>query len=146
MLFRSRLLQLTAPFGLPRWRGWCTGGKEPLPSIKGAFNCQSRVYRAHYEQWSVFPESAEEIRKLGSLRDLPLVVISRDPNGKQRDPNKSAPSDGEQRWQRHQQDMAQLSSNSTFMVAEGSGHSVPKERPDVVIKAVRQVVEEIRKK
>jgi hypothetical protein len=94
----------------------------------------------------VFPQSAEEIRKLGSLGDLPLVVISRDPNTKQRHRDTPARFEGEQRWQRRQQAMAQLSSNSTFMVAEDSGHSVPKDRPDVVINAIRQVVEKISKK
>jgi pimeloyl-ACP methyl ester carboxylesterase len=144
--FWLRFLQFTTPFGLPRWRRWCTQGAEQIRVRKAAFNCQSRVFRAHYEQWSVFPESADEVRKLGSLGDLPLVVIARDPNAKHRPTSSSAPSEAEQRWQRHQEDMGHLSSNSTFMVAEGSGHSVPRDRPDVVIKAVRQVVEEIRKK
>jgi pimeloyl-ACP methyl ester carboxylesterase len=144
--FWLRFMQFTTPFGLPRWRGWCTGGPEAIRPMKQAFSCRSKVFRAHYEQWSVFPQSVEEIRKLGSLGDLPLVVISRDPNTKQRHTDTPAPLEGEQRWQREQRAMAQLSSNSTFMVAEDSGHSVPKDRPDVVIKAIRQVVEEISKK
>lgn len=141
-----RFMRFTTPFGLPRWRSWCTGGPEAIRPMKQAFSCRSRVFRAHYEQWSVFPESAEEVRRLGSLGELPLVVVSRDPNAKHRHTDTPAPSDGEQRWHRHQQDMAHLSSNSEFLVAEGSGHSVPKDRPDAVIKAVRQVVEGIRKK
>jgi len=38
--------------------------------------------------------------------------------------------------------MAQLSSNSTFIVAEGSGHGVPTQRPDVVVEAIRKVLEQ----
>lgn len=137
-----KLMQLTAPFGLPRWRRWCTSGRQPMASIKGAFNCQSRVFRAQYDQWNVFPESAEEARKLGSLGDLPLVVIARDPNTNHRDPHDSALSKREQRWHEHQKEMAQLSSNSTFIVAEGSGHGVPTQRPDVVVEAIRKVLEQ----
>jgi pimeloyl-ACP methyl ester carboxylesterase len=112
-----------------------------MASIKGAFNCQSRVFRAHYDQWDVFPESAEEARKLGSLGDLPLVVVARDPNTN-RDPHGPALNEREQRWHEHQKKMAQLSSNSTFIVAEGSGHGVPTQRPDVVVEAIRKVLEQ----
>ena len=42
-----------------------------------------------------------------------------------------------QRWQRYQRELAQLSTNSTQVFAEGSGHDVPGERPDVVVEAIR---------
>jgi pimeloyl-ACP methyl ester carboxylesterase len=89
----------------------------------------------------VFPKSAEEARKLGSLGDLPLVVVARDPN-RNRDPDGPALNDGQQRWHEHQKKMAQLSSNSTFIVAEGSGHGVPTQRPDIVVEAIRKVLEQ----
>lgn len=136
-----KLMELTAPFGLPRWRGWCTSGRQPMASIKGAFNCQSRVFRAHYDQWNVFPETAEEARKLGSVGDLPLVVVARDPNTN-RDPHGPALNEREQRWHEHQKKMVQLSSNSTFIVAERSGHGVPSQRPEVVVDAIRKVLEQ----
>jgi pimeloyl-ACP methyl ester carboxylesterase len=141
-----RSMQWIAPLGLPRWRGWCTSGREPMASIKGAFNCQSRVFRSHYDQWKVFPESVEEVRKLGSLGDVPLVVISRDANAKHRLPKDPALWEGEQRWHEHQKRMTQLSSNATFVVAEGSGHSVPTQRPDVVVEAIRSLLSQVRQK
>ncbi len=138
-----RLLQLTAPFGLPRWRGWCAQGPKETRPMKRAFACRSRVFRAHYEQWSVFPASAEEVRKLGPLGDLPLVVISRDPN---RWSDQSRANSREQRWQELQKKLAGLSSNSTFLVAAGSSHAVGRDRPDVVVEAIRRIVEAARKK
>jgi pimeloyl-ACP methyl ester carboxylesterase len=139
-----RSMQLLAPLGLPRWRGWCTSGREPIASLKGAFNCQSRVYRAYYEQWSAFPQSAQEVRKLGSMGDLPLVVISRDPNAKHRHPNDAVLLERELRWQQYQKEISRLSSHSTFIVAEGSDHSVPTQRPDVVVEGIRNMLEQVR--
>lgn len=136
--WQLKVLQYTAPFGLPRWRRWCTGGPEAVRPMKQAFSCSSKVFRAHYEQWSVFPQSADEVRQLNSLGNLPLVVISRDPKRNLK-PDNSVPM-YEQRWQEEQEELTRLSSNSIFMIAEGSGHSVPLDRPDVVIDAIRKIV------
>jgi pimeloyl-ACP methyl ester carboxylesterase len=140
-----RFLQFTAPFGLPRWRGWCTAGPQEIRPLKAAFNCHSRVFRAHYEQWSVFPESAEEVRKLGSLGNLPLRVISRDPNRKKKHPNSAVLLAQEQQWTQYQQDLVKLSSDSTQVIAESSGHSVPTDRPDVVAEAIRKIIEQLQR-
>jgi len=141
--WQLKLLQFTAPFGLPRWRGWCTGGPEAIRPMKQAFSCQSKVFRAHYEQWSVFPKSAAEVRKLGSPGDLPLVVISRDPRREaQADDSVTATREG--RWQQQQQELLQLSRRSTYMVASRSSHAVPVDRPDVVVRAIRKLVEQTR--
>ena len=40
-----------------------------------------------------------------------------------------------------QKELLSLSSNSTHVMVEDSGHSIQRERPDVVIKAIQQVVE-----
>jgi hypothetical protein len=138
-----RLLQFTAAFGLPRWRGWCMGGPEAIRPIKQAFSCRSRVFRAHYEQWSVFPKSAAEIEKLGSLGDLPLVVISRDPK-RTAQPDDSVLTAHEQHWQDQQRELMNLSSRSEHIIASSSGHSVPIDRPDTVVEAIRKVIEQAR--
>ena len=45
-----------------------------------------------------------------------------------------------------QQELMGLSSNSTYVIAEESGHGIQKDQPDLVIKAIRQVVEQVRKR
>jgi pimeloyl-ACP methyl ester carboxylesterase len=141
----QRIMQLTMPFGLPRWRGWCGEGSADIAPIKKAVECRSRVYRTYYAQWAAFPESATEVRNLGPLGDLPLVVISRDPKRKPDNPNDPLFSKKEQRWQNMQRRLAEFSTNSTQVTARDSGHSVPQQRPDVVIEGIRKVVEAARK-
>ena len=140
-----RTMQFTAPFGLPRWRRWCGGGPPEIAPIRTAIFCRSHVYRTDYAQWAAFPQSADEVRKVGALWDLPLHVISRDPD---RRPGSDDPtfSSREQHWLKLQQELLQLSTNATHTIAAGSGHDVMKDRPDVVVEAIRQMVERVSKR
>ncbi len=139
-----RMMQFTMPFGLPRWRGWCGSGPHQIAAEKRALGCQSHVYATHYAQWEAFPQSAAEVRNLGSLGDLPLVVISRDPN-RSSTTDDIVSSRREQHWLKLQQQLVELSSNATHVVAEGSGHSVPARRPDVIVDSIRKMVAQVRR-
>lgn len=128
-----RLLQFTTPFGLPRLRKWC-GGRDPeLQGLKAAVNCRARVFRTQYEQRAAFPASAAEMRDATLALKIPLVVISRDPAVGSRPA-------GEQRWAQLQRGLLEFSSNSTQVVAGGSGHDIPGQRPDVIVEAVRRLI------
>ena len=41
-----------------------------------------------------------------------------------------------------QRDLTNLSTNSQFLVAEGSGHNIPVENPDIIIAVVREMIDE----
>ena len=140
-----RMMQVTAPFGLPRCRRWCGGGPAENASTRTAIFCRSHVYRTDYDQWAAFPKGAEEVRRLGALGDLPLHVVSRDPDRK---PSSDDPtfSTRERHWLKLQQELLQLSSNATHTIAAGSGHDVMTDRPDVVVQAIRQTMEKARKR
>jgi hypothetical protein len=93
--------------------------------------------------------SNEQVRDLKSLGDLPLVVISRSPDN----PIMAAamPSLPEatnaqlmQMWQEMQAELDELSSNSTQVIADHSGHNVHLEEPRLVVEAIRKVVNEYR--
>ena len=140
-----RLLEYTAPLGLPRWRGWCAEGSDDVRGQMMAFTCRRQVFRTNYDQWSAFTESARQVRALGRLGDLPLVVIARDPEQLSQRAEAVVREAG-QRHQRSQQDLARFSSNSTYVIAQGSGHGVPQQRPDVVVAGIRKLVEEVRTK
>ena len=97
-----------------------------------AANCRSRVFAAYYREWSQMPQSAAEIGAITSLGTMPLIVISRDPT--------RGHASEESRHTQQQNNALRLSSNSRLMVAKGSGHDIPGERPDIVIDAVRSLV------
>ena len=138
-----RMMQFTMPFGLPRWRGWCGSGPAEIAGMKRAIGCRSHVYATHYAQWEAFPESAAEIRKLEPLGNLPLAVISRDPNRSSKTDD-AVVSEREQHWAKLQQGLAGLSNKTIHITAGGSGHSIPVERPDVIVEAIHQMVSQIR--
>jgi len=50
----------------------------------------------------------------------------------------------EQAWQQMQDELAQLSTKSTHVIAKNSGHYIQLDRPDLVIEAVRGVVDQAR--
>jgi pimeloyl-ACP methyl ester carboxylesterase len=139
-----RLMEFSAPFGLPRWRRWCGGGPPEIAPIRTAIFCRSHVYRTDYAQWAAFPDGAEEVRRLGSLGDVPLQVVSRDPD-RRSSSDDSMFSSREQHWLKLQQELLQLSSNATHTIATGSGHDVMNDRPDVVVEAIQQIVKKTRK-
>jgi pimeloyl-ACP methyl ester carboxylesterase len=102
-----------------------------------AVNCKARVYRTHYEQLLAFRSAVAEMQSLESFVTLPLIVISRDPFV-------GSDSFEEQEWAELQKKLLQLSPNSTQVIAEGSGHGVPGQRPDVIIDVVCRLVERMR--
>ena len=79
--------------------------------------------------------------KLGSLGNLPLIVLSRGQGaplpGLTTDENEAY----EQSWRNLQAELTALSSNSQQWLAEHSGHDIPLQQPDLVIAAIRQMVQ-----
>ena len=126
-----RFMQATTPLGLPRWRGWCGGARGELRGEAEAANCRSRVYAAYYQEHSQLPVGGAEMRAIGSLGNVPLIVISRDPAV-------THEADGSGHVE-DQAEMARLSSNGRLIIAKGSGHNVPEDRPDVIIEAIREL-------
>ena len=68
---------------------------------------------------------------------MPLAVLSEDPD-------KVYPREMLPAFLECQDDLPRLSTRSTHVIARGSGHQIQKERPDLVIAAIRQVVEQVK--
>jgi pimeloyl-ACP methyl ester carboxylesterase len=127
------------PFGIPRLAGWCGNGPPELRSQLRAVECSvSRLREAISECDSMWEESANQARQTGTLGDIPLVVISEDPARNLQGFPLTVFEEG-------QQDLMHLSSNSHRMIALGSGHQIQKERPDLVVEAVRWTISEYRR-
>ncbi len=88
---------------------------------------------APFDEISVIARSADEVRKAHlSLGNKPLIVLT------------SGRSDADSSWHRMQLELLTHSSNSKRIVVENSGHRIQNERPEVVIAAIRDVVEKSR--
>jgi pimeloyl-ACP methyl ester carboxylesterase len=79
-------------------------------------------------------EREKDERPLGTR---PLVVVTRGISGYEREP---LPEQREQERHVHQADLVTLSRNGKQVVAEGSGHQVQIEAPELVVQAIRDVV------
>ena len=114
-----------------------------------ALECRPSFIQAEADhQWQL-ERSAEEARSSGTLGSIPLTVISRDPSYyPSHDPQSMKASDAhiEAVWSELQQEQLKLSSDSRQIIALGAGHGIPWQRPDVVIEAVRAMVQSTREK
>lgn len=124
------------PFGVPRLMGWCGNGPPELQAKLRTIECNAtRLREAVSECYSMWDESAAQART-GPLGNLPLVVISEAPT--------HVTGGDLAAFEEGQQNLARLSSNSVQMTAIGSGHQIQRERPDMVIVAIKQLVEQNR--
>lgn len=90
--------------------------------------------------------SAELVRGSGDLGDRPLVVVTANQAGNQS--GEGVPDTVDEAldtaWLRLQAELVGLSTRGTQVVATHGGHLVPTDAPEVVIEAVREVVEKVR--
>lgn len=132
-------LEFTSPLGIPRLLGFCAREVEAR-----AAECNFHSAREAVAELKAFPESATQTAATGSLGDLPLAVLSHDPNKPQPDLPEDLVKPTNDAWQQMQEELAHLSTRGTRVVAKNSGHYVQLDRPELVIEAVRVVVGQAR--
>jgi len=96
-----------------------------LPVVRALWS-QPKNFISLGQHVVALPVSAAQAAAVSSLRDLPLVVLSGE--------HHAAPYT---QWQR---DLAQLSSRGRHVVAIDSGHWIHLDHPEVVTRAIREVV------
>jgi pimeloyl-ACP methyl ester carboxylesterase len=133
----SQFIAYTMLFGVPRVLGLCEQG-----AIDRAADCNGRTARERLAEIRAFPESAAQAASTGPFGDLPLAVLSHDPNKPSNDLPPDLAKSVNQLWEVMQEDLAHLSTRSTRVVAKNSGHYIQMDRPDVVIDAVRNIVDQ----
>jgi hypothetical protein len=85
-----------------------------------------------------------EVRsRLRPLGNLPVTVISRHIVEK---PATNSPGLTDQDWLRGQKALPQISSNSTFIMAHTEIHDLQFHEPELILNAVREMVESVRAK
>ena len=134
----------TMPFGIPRLMGWCGTDPPEYRSMARAVECQSKCFREVHEEWVNSEEDANQVRATAPLRNIPLVVLSHDPEKLMPGVPSDVVKDLNEVWEPMQEELTHLSTNSSRVIAKGSTHYIQLDRPDVVIDAAKNVVDQCR--
>jgi pimeloyl-ACP methyl ester carboxylesterase len=88
-----------------------------------------------------FVTSLEQLKDIGSLGDLSMVVLASEAFLQGAPTRPEAGPKLHEIWQDLQRDLANLSSNSVYSVVESSGHFIQRDRPEVVVDVIRRVLD-----
>jgi pimeloyl-ACP methyl ester carboxylesterase len=144
-------LQMAALVGLLRLTASSPAQSKDLPQMSreeiiSALRRQPGSIVNNISTGIVLPESYDEARSVGSLGDLPLMVLTAGKPFDFRDPELNRQAAAYQQVWIHemQAGLARLSTRGRQVVAENSNHgSIP---PDLVIAAIRGLVSDVRQK
>lgn len=125
-LRRESWKRKTMPFGIPRLLGWCGSGPAEIRPMLRAVDCRSGPWSEHLSEFEAWSEDASDVRAAKHLGDMPLIVVSHDP---EQGASTSLDREINRTWSELQSDLAQLSSNSTQIIAAGSSHTIQLDKP-----------------
>jgi len=131
----SELLEFGMPFGVPRLLRLCEDDAVPR-----AAECNFRSAQEGVRELKAFRESAAQAGAITSVGDLPLVVLSHDPDKPSSEFPPQLSKSINQAWEKMQEDLAHLSTRGTQRIAKNSSHYIQLDRPDMVVAAVRDVL------
>jgi pimeloyl-ACP methyl ester carboxylesterase len=138
-LRETEFLEFGMPFGIPRFLALC----DENGAVRAA-DCNFHTAQEGVAEMKEFRQSAAQAAAAGSLGELPLAVLSHDPDK----PSAELPADlakaTNDSWEKMQEEMAHLSTRGRQLIAKNSGHYIQLDRPDIVIDAVRSVVDQAR--
>ncbi len=109
-----------------------------------AAECNFHSAREAVAELKAISTSAAQTAATGSLGDIPVVVLSHDPNTPQPDLPEDLVKPTNDAWEKMQEELAHLSTRGTQVIAKNSGHYVQLDRPDLVVETVRNVVDQAR--
>jgi pimeloyl-ACP methyl ester carboxylesterase len=132
----ARLVPLLSTIGAFRLLGVSFGGptESLAPSVQQfarATKFRASGYQAAADEIRHIRESASEVRSSRRKLKIPVVVVT---GGRGADAN----------WRQLQRDQASLSERGCLIIAQNSGHVVSHDQPEVVVHAIRVIVETAR--
>jgi pimeloyl-ACP methyl ester carboxylesterase len=149
--FYPPLIKALSPFGVVRLMDLVGAPSPNIPpeveAKRAAIYSHTRSMYSYADEISAIAVSLEQLRA-GPMRlgDKPLIVLT---HGMKEASNAGSPEGVEQAaqaWAELQTDLARRSSSGRQIIAERSGHYIQFDQPDLVIDAIRQVVEATRRR
>lgn len=117
--------------------------EEDMKSVEEFFTS----YRLHktiaqeFENWDI---DSKDIKNIKEFPQIPLVVVARDIDLAIKEwidydiPEKEAIL-YENQWRKLQKELSEISKKSRFIIAEGSGHEIYLDRPDIIINSLNTI-------
>ncbi|MGH4125082.1 MAG: alpha/beta fold hydrolase [Clostridium sp.] len=87
-----------------------------------------------FDELLISAKQVKEIREKDALRNIPIIVLTADHKGEE------PSSITEETWLNYQNDLVSLSDYSKHIIVEDSGHFIQKDKPQVVIDAIKWIV------
>ncbi|MDH3375590.1 MAG: alpha/beta hydrolase [Gammaproteobacteria bacterium] len=112
--------------------------REEQPILYSTFITTSAMGKTRYEA-TILKNMHTEFASIGRFPDVPLVVLTAEKSSifeTQKMRNK---------WLEFQQDLASMSTKATHKVVAGSGHFIHKDKPNIVINEIKEIVAASRK-
>jgi pimeloyl-ACP methyl ester carboxylesterase len=138
-LRESEFLELTMPFGIPRLFSLCDD--DP---VARAAECNFHSAREGVAELKAFSESAHETAATGPFGNIPLVVLSHDPEKPLAEFPPALAKSVNDAWEKMQEDLSHLSTRGAQLIAKNSAHYIQIDRPEIVVDAVHGVVNQAR--
>jgi pimeloyl-ACP methyl ester carboxylesterase len=146
LLSKLRLLKLMAKIG----------GEQAMPPALKRLPVETRpsylvvgyqpnYFQANLAEFEAISQSDAQVKGAGRLGSVPLVVIRHGIPGLFAAMPQADAMVAEGVWQGLQTELASLSSHSRLIVAEQSGHMVQLDQPSIVVQAIREIVNTVRK-
>ena len=118
--------------------------KTDLMRLKMSFY-SAKHWEAMFREVRDITTSSKQIKNTGSLGNMPLVVVSVKHFLRRSLLTFFLPlKQVDEAWKKMQPELLKLSSNSKEIVAENSGHFVGIDQPEVMIKTISELIEQVR--
>lgn len=143
----TRWEKLKVALGWNRLLGRC---REELPAALAgrqgnydAEDCRTKYVDGDLPEWSEFDRAGQEAARLTTFGDVPLLVMSQDPDRPK--PGWTADAIAAQPvWSREQEALKTLSPRSWRVIARNSGHHIHQERPELVTAEITSLIAFVR--
>jgi pimeloyl-ACP methyl ester carboxylesterase len=133
------------------WSGWerlmgrCKGrpdkGFENYADLYDAKECRPEYVDADFPGYRDFEAAAEQAGRLTSVGNKPVLVLSKDSHRSGMDERAVAQAPF---WDREQEELKSLSPQSWRIIARSSGHTIFKERADLVVAQLTLLINYLR--
>jgi pimeloyl-ACP methyl ester carboxylesterase len=121
---------------------------EDRDAFRGVVSADTKNLAAMQEEIAVAADRLAAVRaaQITTLGDLPLIVLSHGKTQHMPGLSTEVNREFEQTWQQMQSELTAQSLNGKLIVAEQSGHYIQLDQPELVIVAIREVVEAVRRR